>query len=205
MSAQYINKLWRILLVGIFSATSIAISSAAQAQGWYGGVGFGQSKVDIDCDLDITCSADDTDTGWKLYVGNQFSPSAAVEFGYVDFGEAKISGTDSFFGSASATVEASGFNVALVGFLPVGNTVNLLGKVGLFLWDVDASVSTSIGSGSASESGTDLMFGFGASFDIGKTAAVRIEWERFTDVGDENETGQSDVDLLSASLVFRFQ
>jgi hypothetical protein len=48
------------------------------------------------------------------------------------------------------------------------------------------------------------MFGFGASFDIGKTAAVRIEWERFMDVG-ESDTGQSDVDLLSASLVFRFK
>jgi OOP family OmpA-OmpF porin len=208
MFTQYINKLCHVLFVGIFFTTSIAISSAAQAQGWYGGVGFGQSKVEdfFICDLDISCSSDDTDSGWKLFVGNQFSPNAAVEFGYLDLGEFKISGNDSFLGSTSLTVEASGFNVALAGFLPVGNTVNLLGKVGLFLWDVDASASSSVlGSGSTSESGTDLMFGFGASFDIGKTTAVRIEWERFTDVGDENETGQSDVDLLSASLVFRFQ
>jgi OOP family OmpA-OmpF porin len=207
VSTQYINKLWRILLVGVFSATSIAVSSSAQAQvqGWYAGVGLGQSKVDIECDLNITCSSDDTDTGWKLFAGNQFSPNAAVEFGYLDLGEAKASGTDSFFGSASLTAEVSGFNVALVGFLPVGNTVNLLGKIGLFLWDLDVGANTSIGSGSTSESGTELMFGFGASFDIGQTTAVRIEWERFTDVGDENETGQSDVDLLSASLVFRFK
>jgi OOP family OmpA-OmpF porin len=207
MSTRYI-KLWRILLVGIFSAISIAVSSLAQAQGWYAGVGFGQSKADIDipCILDITCSTDDTDTGWKLFVGNQFSPNAAVEFGYLDLGEAKMSGNDSFLGVTSLSWEASGFNVALVGFLPTGNTVNLLGKVGLFLWDMDFSGNSSVfGPDSLSESGTDLMFGFGASFDIGKTTAVRIEWERFTDVGDENETGQSDVDLLSASLVFRFQ
>jgi OOP family OmpA-OmpF porin len=194
------------LFVGVFSATSIAISSSAHAQGWYAGVGFGQSKVDITCDLDITCSDDDTDTGWKLYVGNQFSPNAAVEFGYLDMGEAKMSGTDSFLGATNVSWEVTGFNAALVGFLPAGNTVNLLGKVGLFLWDMDVSVSSSfLGSGSTSESGTDLMFGLGASFDIGKTTAVRIEWERFTDVGDENETGQSDVDLLSANLVFRFK
>lgn len=208
MSAQYINKLWRILFVGIFSATSIALSSMAQAQGWYGGVGFGQSKVKdfFICDLDISCSSDDTDSGWKLFVGNQFSPNAAVEIGYVDLGEAKISGTDSFLGSVSLDAESKGFNVALLGFLPVGQAVNLLGKVGLFRWDVDVTASSSsLGSGSLSESGIDLMFGFGASFNVGKTTAIRIEWERFTDVGDEDETGQSDVDLLSASLVFRFQ
>lgn len=205
MSSQYI-KLCRVLFVGIFFTTSIAISSIAQAQGWYAGVGFGQSKGDIECDLDITCDSDDTDTAWKLFAGNQFSPNVAVEFGYVDLGEFKASGTDSFLGSTSLDLEATGFNVALAGFLPVGNTVNLLGKVGLFLWDLDASASSSVfGSGSTNESGTDLMFGLGASFDIGKTIAVRIEWERFADVGDEDETGQSDVDLLSASLVFRFQ
>jgi OOP family OmpA-OmpF porin len=203
MSTRYINKLWRVLLVGIFSITSVAISSIAQAQGWYAGVGFGQSKVDIECDLDITCSSDDTDTGWKLFAGNQFSPNAAVEFGYVDLGQMKASGTDSFLGITSVDLESTGFNLALVGFLPVGNTVNLMGKVGFFRWDLDVNASSSVfGSGSASDSGTDLMFGLGASFDIGKTTAVRIEWEQFTDVGDIDG---GDVDLLSASLVFRFQ
>jgi OOP family OmpA-OmpF porin len=205
MSTTYIKKLCRVLFAAVFSVTSITLSSIAQAQGWYAGVGFGQSKADIECDLDITCSSDDTDTGWKLFVGNRFSPNAAVEFGYLNFGEAKINGTDSFFGSAGATIESSGFNMALVGFLPIGKSVNLIGKVGLFRWDLDASVSTSIGAGDSSESGIDPMFGIGASFDLGKDTAVRIEWERFTDVGDENETGKSDVDLLSASLVFRFQ
>lgn len=203
MSTQYINKLCRVLLVGVFSATSIAISSMAQAQGWYGGVGFGQSKVDIVCDLDITCSSDDTDTGWKLFIGNQLNPNAAIEFGYVDLGQAKASGTDSFLGVTSVDFESTGFNLALVGFLPVGNAANLIGKVGMFRWDMDVNASSSVfGSGSASDSGTDLMFGLGASFDIGKTTAVRIEWEQFTDVGDVDG---GDVDLLSASLVFRFQ
>lgn len=207
MSTTHIKKLCRVLFVGVFSATSIALSSAAQAQGWYGGIGFGQSKADIDllCDLDITCNTDDTGSGWKLFAGNQFSPNAAIEFGYLDLGEAKMSGTDSVLGITSLSWEASGFNVALVGFLPVGNTVNLLGKVGLFLWDMDVSASSSsLGSGSSSDSGADLMFGLGASFDIGKTTVVRIEWEQFMDVG-EDDTGQSDIDLLSASLVFRFK
>ncbi|MDH3513425.1 MAG: outer membrane beta-barrel protein [Gammaproteobacteria bacterium] len=208
MFTQYKKILWRIPFVGVFAITSLALSSLAQAEGWYAGVGFGQSKVQdfFECDLDITCTADDTDTGWKLYLGNQFSPNAAVEFGYVDLGQQKISGTDTVLGTVSLDTEAKGFDVALVGFLPVGNQFNLLGKIGLFRWDADISASsTAFGSGSDSETGFELMFGFGASFDIAKTVAVRIEWERFTDVGDEDVTGTSDVDLLSASLVFKFK
>ena len=48
------------------------------------------------------------------------------------------------------------------------------------------------------------MFGLGASADIAKNFAVRVEWERFLNVGDKDTTGQSDIDLVSASLVFRF-
>ena len=206
MVTRCADRQLRHLFAGIVSISTIALSSVAHAEGWYAGVGFGQSTADIDlaCDLNITCNTDDTDSGWKLFAGNKFSPNAAVEFGYLDLGEAKMSGTDSIFGAVSLGWETTGFNVAFVGFLPVGNSVNLLGKFGLFMWDQDVNASINSLSGSSSESGTDMMFGLGASFDIGQTTAIRIEWERFMDVG-ENDTGQSDIDLLSASLVFRFR
>ena len=208
MFTHYKNALWRIPFVGVFAITSIALSSLAQAEGWYAGVGFGQSKVKdfVECDLDISCSADDTDSGWKLYLGNQFNQNVAVEFGYVDLGQTKASGTDSFLGTASLEFDVKGFDVAVVGLLPVSKQFNVLGKVGLFRWDVDVDASSSVfGSGSESKTGVDFMVGIGASFDIGKTTAVRIEWERFADIGDEDVTGgTSDVDLLSANLIFRF-
>jgi OOP family OmpA-OmpF porin len=160
--------------------------------------------VDIECDLDITCSADDSDSGFKIFGGYQFNPNFAFEVAYVDLGEAKISGTDSFLGSATATIEVSGFNFAVVGSFPVGERFNLMGKAGFFRWDLDASVNTSIVSGSLNESGFDPMFGIGGSFNITKKFGVRVEYEKFLDVGDEDTTGQSDVDLISASLFFRF-
>ena len=108
------------LPVGLALALGIAITPAAvQAEGWYAGAGFGQSKVDVDCDLDISCSANDTATAWKLFGGYQFQRNFAVEFGYVDLGKATLSGTDSVLGTTSASFEATGFNVAAVGFLPV--------------------------------------------------------------------------------------
>lgn len=190
----------------------VGLSSNASAQNWYGGFGVGQSKADVDCDpdytaifADISCSADDTGTGWKLFLGNQFNPNVAVEFGYVDLGEFKLTGLDSFFGSTLATAEANGFNVAIVGSSPASSNTVFMGKIGLFMWNADVTINTSnFGSASEDDSGTDLMIGFGARFNFSKNFGLRVEWERFMDVGDEDTTGQSDVDLLSASLVFNF-
>jgi OOP family OmpA-OmpF porin len=214
MSTRHMNKLCRILLAGVFSATSIAVSSVAQAQGWYGGIGFGQSKyndMDSVCNELLTvlpggssCSNDEKDTGWKLFAGNQFNQNAAVEFGYVDLGKGTASVSGPGVGG-NLGWEATGFNLALVGTLPVNNEFGFLGRIGIFLWDLDFSVSGVGGSASASASGTDLTYGLGVKYDFNKTTGMRVEWEKFKDVGDENDTGQGDIDLLTFSLVFRFQ
>jgi OOP family OmpA-OmpF porin len=197
-------------LLRSISAASLILGLAAtpglaQAENWYGGASVGQSKANVICDLNITCSSDDTDTGWKIYGGYHFNPKGAIEFGYVDLGKAKLSGTDIFLGSASADWETSGFTVALAGFIPVSQNFAFMGKLGLFHWNLDVNVSSSfLGSGSASSSGTDLTYGLGLKYDFSKTVGVRAEWERFKDVGDNNTTGQSDIDLLSVGVVFKF-
>lgn len=221
MSTRNINKLWRVLFAGVFFATSIAISSVAQAAGWYGGVGFGNSKIKDDTfcsdaaslfDPGSSCSSDDTDTGWKVFIGNQFNKNAAIEFGYIDLGKTTGSASGTVLGiptTASADGEAKGFNLSFVGSLPVSNEFSVLGRIGLFRWDVDVSASANVGgfpaSVSDSATGTDFTFGIGAQYDFSKSAGVRVEWETFQDVGDQDSTGQSDVELLSLSLVFRFQ
>ena len=172
--------------------------------GWYAGVGVGQSKADVDCDLDITCSADDTGSAFKFYVGNQFTQTLGAEFGFVDLGRVKASGTDSVFGTVDSSFKAEGFFAAITGSMPLGE-VSLFGKVGLLRWDLDADVSSSVfGSGSVSESGTDPLVGVGAQMIVGQATALRVEWERFMDIGDEDETGQSDVDVISVGVVFKF-
>jgi OOP family OmpA-OmpF porin len=207
-----------VLILGLAATPSMAL-----AEGWYGGLGFGNTKAkdDTTCsdlsgilDPGYSCSTDDKDTGKKVFVGYQFNKNGAVEFGYVDLGKftASASGTVTPPGitvSASGDTKAKGFNVTLVGSLPVTNEFAVLGRIGLFRWDVDASASASGGGvsagGSDSATGADLTFGVGAQYDFSKTVGARVEWERFQDLGDQGTTGQSDVDLLSLSLVFRFQ
>ena len=200
----------RIYLISFFACVytlGFVATATALDQDWYAGIAIGQAKVDtLDCDLDISCSSDDSDTSLKVYGGYQFNANGAVEFGYVDLGEATINGTDSFLGTTAASFETDGFNVALTGFLPVSNNIAVTGKFGLFFWNLDVGLNTSfLGSSSLSEDGSDLMYGIGVQFGVTEQIAVRAEWERYNDIGNENTTGESDIDLLAANLVFKFQ
>jgi len=191
-----------VLILGLAAAPSMA-----RAENWYAGASVGQSKADIDitCDLDISCSKDEDDTGLKIFGGYQFNPSGAIEFGYVDLGKFKASGKDNILGNASLDWEPSGFTFAVVGTLPIGQNFGLIGKVGIFFWDMDLHARSSVfGSGSDSDSGTDLTYGLGVKYDFSETIGMRAEWERFQDVGDSNTTGQSDIDLFSVGVVFKF-
>jgi hypothetical protein len=99
--------------------------------------------------------------------------------------------SDTVFG-ITTSADQSGFNGVAVGHLPVGAHGSFFGKAGLFIWN--AEIRSSIPSLSGSDSGTDLTYGFGFQYDVGKTA-VRVEYEHF-----EDDVG----DLLSAGLIVKF-
>jgi OOP family OmpA-OmpF porin len=189
------------------------MSAPAQAQELYGGISFGNGRVtdftlcdellDFVLDSGSNCSSDDSTTSWKLFFGNRFNPNAAVEFGYVDLGTASVSGSGSLGGIpviVDGDWSASGLAVSLVGRLPMGDGFGVTGRIGMFLWGVDLD---GVG-GTESASGTSLNYGIGFQYDFLRATGLRLEWERFTDVGDDIKTGQSDVDLLTAGIVFRF-
>lgn len=53
-------------------------------------------------------------------------------------------------------------------------------------------------SGSESDTGLDLLAGFALMITPGETFGLRLEYERYLDLGGR------DVDVLSASVLFRF-
>lgn len=198
----------------------LLLSSTAFANSFYLGAGAGQSKVkDVGAcsslngilDPGFSCSEDDTDTGIKIFGGMTINPNLAAELGYVDFGKLNVSAAGTYFGTPvalSGDVKAHALVISAVGTVPVANQFSLLGRIGIAHSTVDVSVSASGSGGSASDSvsgsNDDLMFGFGAQLDINKQVALRAEWERYKNVGDSNTTGQSDIDLLSASVLVNF-
>jgi OOP family OmpA-OmpF porin len=199
------------VLVATTFAAVVAATPAVQAAGsnWYVGAGVGRSDLRggaeiVDPNLaseGTELSLDDKDTGWKLFGGYQFNRYFSGEMIYAKFG--KFSLTHRVVGG-TATDEAKPDALCLagVGTLPVGGKLSLLGKAGVCHWNDHPSESEPAGYESPGEysSGTDPMYGVGASYGLNNRMSVRAEWERYHNVVHN----RGDVDLLSVSFGYHF-
>ena len=149
----------------------------------YLGVSAGSSSVDSFCDNEINC--EDSDMGWKVFAGYDYSERIAFEVGYVSLGEMK---------SNTKKTEITGYEVAAVGKVPLNDNIGLFGKAGMLRWDTDND--------NDKRSATDIMFGAGVDYKFSDNMAFRAEWERFNDIETEADD-TSDVDLISAGITFR--
>jgi len=154
---------------------------------------------------------DDTDVGWKLLAGYQFNKYFGIEASYVDFGEAEFDTNVDVLGvpvSGDFKLEATGGSLAATGTWPFAERFGVFGKVGALYWnaEIEGKVSASGVSSSLDEddNGVSVMFGAGGKFDITEHLSLRVEWERYDSVGDEDKTGEADIDLISGGLVYRF-
>jgi OmpA-OmpF porin, OOP family len=198
MNPKSVRFLVFVVLAG-FVISAPALSQ--QDTGWYAGLNIGQSKAKDACTgvFGPGVSCDEKDTAWNVFGGYQFNANFGAELGYVDLGEAKAS----FAGFGNATVEAKGFEVVGVGTWPIDQQFSVYGRLGFFRWDVDLNDGTGL-VGSASESGTDLTYGFGVKYKFTRDVALRAGYQRYNDVGDANLTGQADVDVLYVGIVVKF-
>ncbi|MGH8831896.1 MAG: outer membrane beta-barrel protein [Polaromonas sp.] len=204
-----LNAKKSLVFAGLVLAAGTLTPHAAFAQdmGFYIGAGVGQSKGKDACSdlggVGFSGSCDDTDTGGKLFLGYQFNKNFAVEGGYVDLGKFKASGTISGV-PVSADAKAKTWQLVAVGTLPLANNFSVFGKAGVHRWDLDVRASALGSTITASDNGTDLTLGIGAGYEFTKNLGVRLEWERFRNVGEDATTGKSNVDLISVGLRYRF-
>lgn len=182
------------------AAPSIGLAQGAADSGWYIGASVGQSKVKDFCG-GVGASCEDTDTALRLLGGYQFNRNFALEIGYHQLGEASISGAGLF-----AKVEATAWEAVAVGTFPVADRFSIYGKVGMYRADSDFSTNIVLPGipQSFSESNNDLTFGFGLQFDFNRNLGLRAEWQRYQDLGGP-QIGESDVDVMSIGLVYRFR
>lgn len=163
--------------------------------GLVGGSNFGSVGV-----VPSGATVKETDTGYKLLLGARISPNFAVEGGYTDFGKAKLSDK-----TTSVSISGSGIFVDVVGILPLNTDWALFGKAGVLSGKVGISASSGNQSGSLSDTGSGMRYGFGATYAVTKSVAIRAEWERSRfDVNFVGNPINGDVDLLSVGVNFSF-
>ena len=185
------------LALSAFAALALTAAMAARADvqpGFYMGAGVGSTKIDDDGFDDI--DFDDGDTGFKVFGGYNVNRNFAVEATYFDLGEASGSFDDGF-DTVNFDVGVSGFNVSAVGVLPVADMFSLFGKIGYASYDIDAHVEiVGFGSGSESQSESDMTYGVGGELSFGQFGA-RLEYEAIN-------VEDGDANMFSVSGVFRF-
>lgn len=204
----------RIKRSAVWLAAVLAMDAGAAhaaGVGAYFGGGLGQTRaLDLEnsacsqlngvLDPGFSCSVDDSKTGFKLFAGGQFNDYVAAEANLVYLGK--------FEGSARGTqggfpeklffrYEASGLSGDVVGTWPITKEFSLLGRVGVFFWDVIDIVDEH-------KTGVSLDYGAGVEYDFTKNVGLRAEYVKYQDVGD-NEIGKTDLDFTSLSLIYRIR
>lgn len=198
--------------VALLSLSSVAMADS----GFYAGIGVGQASVDVDTaglqsdlaslGITSTVSADEEDSSFKIFGGYEFNQNFAVEFGYADLGKfaATANITAPLVTTANSNIEASAIFVDVVASLPLGNQFSLFGRAGLAFSKLETDVSVLGTTFSDKEDEANLKLGLGAQYSFTKSVALRAEWERYLDVGDESTTGEGDIDVAGVSLNVKF-
>jgi opacity protein-like surface antigen len=203
----------------------LGLAASANAEGWYvvvfGGEssaeGLDQGELDaslVDVGFDLQSSSlDDSDTGFGATVGYQVSKNFAAELSYVDLGEVTYDASNEQASPANESValsaSAAGPVLSFLGILPVGEHFEVYGRAGLALMDVEGEGAVTVGDvtirDSASTTRSNMVLGGGVQYNINDRFGVQLEWDRHFDVGSEDITGESDVDLFALGLRYNFR
>jgi OOP family OmpA-OmpF porin len=177
-----------IALVG----TALILPAAAQAEGAYIGASVGSTESKFN---DSGISLKDSDTGFKLTAGYDFTKNFGVEIGYADLGKPSISnGTD------MAYAEPRAYYLAGTATYPIDQAFSVFAKAGV------TNNRTKVGgTGISSEkfTHTAAMFGLGAAYNFTKNVAAVIEYENFGKTVDE-QGGNLKSDMVSIGLRYKF-
>ena len=164
--------------------------------GAFVGGSVGTTRYDI-CDQLVSAGAtscDDQNTGFKIFGGYKFNRYLAVEGGYVDFGKTYAYSTGP---GVTTDVLVNAYYASGILAIPVAGRASLFGKVGGEFWEGEVNGATPTASAKATDSGTGLMYGAGASFELSDRLGMRGEWERY-------DVDGNDVDLVSVGIEFMF-
>ena len=177
---------------------------------FYLGASVGRAEAVGACDsldtLSFVGECEGTDLGWKLFGGYQVTKHFGMEAFYAGLGsytaEGNIQGVTV---PVSTKTQVDSFGMAATVNVSLVNKLEIIGKVGFHLWEVSSDANAaSLASISVDDTGIDPVIGLGMQYALNDRFSVRGEWERYLGAGNPNSTGESDMDMISAGIVFSF-
>ena len=194
----------KILSLSVIAALGFAVAAqAAVPETAYVGVRGGWAHMDMD--TNDWASADDKDAvGYGIYAGYNFTSWAAIEAGYNFFDgfsyTAKDSKTGAVLGSEDFTVH--GPEAALRLAFPLGPDGSDIYVRGGAMWATYKFDSSTEGNYTAHEIAP--FVGAGVQYAVTKNFGVRVGYDYYFDVIDDEGLPETDIGLLYAGLQFTF-
>ncbi len=143
---------------------------------------------------------------WRVFGGFDWSKYVSTEVGYTDLGDVRTTFTGAITdvqqlledANELHPTDADGFDLSVVGRYPLTERWSLHAKAGVFAWDARTRTVEQGGlSVRRKDSGEDLLFGAGASFNVRSKWLVTGDWSRY-------EVGNSHVNFARVGLTYRW-
>jgi opacity protein-like surface antigen len=175
-------------------------SSATESQSAPGFLSFVSEPVSS---FALSRAPGNTDAGYRLKLGYQYSRYFAVEGQYVDFGR---TGSDIFASPSNlaSAFRSTGMGVDTIAMLP-WRSFSFYGRLGAYRGEsrnAFAQYSTSL-TGDATSQRTRWRYGMGVRYDFTKSLGIKAEVERYSPLGTPLDP-QAETDLVSIGLSWRF-
>ncbi len=203
MSTKSLMIIAGLALISVIN--SVAFAEDTSGGRWYVGGGLGAATGLDMCSAfnpgftTVPGSCDKSEFAGKVYGGYKFNKYLGAEGALVYLGSADANGT--FLGvPVTSDVYAGGLELAGTGTVPITDQFGILAKLGVLFWGIHSEVGTGF---ERDENGTSFATGMGLKYDITKNVGIRLEWERFWQVGNST-IGESDVDLFTIGGLYRF-
>jgi len=158
---------------------------------------------------------DDEATAWSAIAGYRPFDYAAVEVAYVDLGSLQeYQPSQTIFGGLFGTpigiipevrskLETTAPTISALGILPITESFELFLRGGWYFADQKVThASPGLPTGRKTHGTDGLLFGAGAQFSFGDHWTVRLDFQRFDDVGENNGIGSADIDVMSLGVLF---
>lgn len=198
---QKLRSMTRNLSTALLAVAALTVAAGAQAQSDYSFYGPGASYVGLNAgrsDFSLgngigVFPSNKRDTAYNIYAGSYFNKNFGLELGYTNFGKVNRAG---------GSTKAEGFNLSLVGALPLSPSFNLLGKVGTTYGRTDVSAAPFSGVASGRERGFGLSYGLGAeyAFNPQLSAVLQYDQHNMKFAG----TGRERISATTVGLRYRF-
>jgi hypothetical protein len=151
----------------LFLLGGVLTSQTAVAEGLYTGFGVGQAYLEED---DGPVDLDTDSTGIRVWTGYEINQNFSIELGYTtaqDF-EDTVLGVD-------VEAEYQILNFAVLGTLPLSDSVSAYGKLGFY----DGEQEVSVGNVNVEDDIDGAMYGAGLRIKTGGSLAFRLEFEKY--------------------------